>query len=98
MPIPIPVADALEEAALFVGEGGESMALDLLEQFVHTSLFRFAHLGFVLQLAGGAALGPALEPVQAAARRRGARRLVALQTRITLGKIVAKERLLAAGL
>ena len=42
MPVPIAVADAFEEAALLVAEGGKAVALDLFKQLVHAPLLGLA--------------------------------------------------------
>ena len=98
MPVAVAVRDALEEALLLVGQRLLALAGDLLQKLVHAALVGLLLVLLALELAGGAALRPALIPIEPAPRRGGARRLVALQAGVTLGKIVPEERFLAAAL
>src|SRR5713101_7448597 len=81
--ISIAVGDALEETVFLVGERVAALALDFLQELIHAALVGDAAFQFVLQLAGGAALQPALHDVRLLGPGRR-RRLVALQARIAL--------------
>src|SRR6266404_4184366 len=87
-------ANAGEKAAFFLAQGLQAFALDFFQQLVHAALLGLALLHVALHFAGGAALQPALPDARPAPLAR--RRLVALETGVTLRKIVAEHRILAA--
>src|SRR5206468_1423902 len=89
------VADAFEEAAFLVGEGGHALALHFVEQLVHAAVLGLAPLLLALHAPLGAFLLPALPEVGPLPL---GGRLVALQAGVALGEVVAEQRLLAAGL
>src|SRR5262249_52134657 len=90
----IPIADALHEALLLVGQGGAAEFVQLVQQFVQAALVGDALLGRALELAGGPALEPAAPPADPA-HRRGRLNRVALQAGVALREVVAEQPLLS---
>src|SRR5260370_40416961 len=91
----VAVADALEETPFLVGERGQAVGLDFLEQLVHAPFLGLALLLLALHTAGRTALLPPLPPALPPPSRR---RRLALQAGIALREVVAEHRLPAAGL
>src|SRR3954468_18597853 len=94
---PIPGADAGEEPPFLVGKRLNTGALDLFQQFVHALFLGLTSFLLAAGPLGGSFLQPALEPIRPLStwRRRG--RLGTFQARISLRKIIAERRFLAAG-
>ena len=62
MPVLVPIAELLHETAFFVGESGDALRRDFLEQLIHAAFFGLAALDFALELSGGALLPPPWPP------------------------------------
>src|SRR6516225_5481874 len=93
VPIAVAIADALHETAFLVGQRLDPLASHLVQQLIQPALVGLPTIRFRLGLALGPALPPALPPALFRLAR-SRRRLVALQTGIALGKIVAEHRVL----